>query len=155
MNALTLNLEYARRHLGVCVLMLGLGGWFGYDGLVTYPKTPAAQLYESIEKAPPPEGFDVEAFKVQKTQTQYGLMGFCLLVGAVVGLRLLASSKFRFEWDESGFVWKGVKHPLSDVKKVVRDQWEKKGILVLHLDREKVVLDAWHHLGVKDFEKMI
>lgn len=151
----TLNPDYVRRHLGVCILLLGLSCWFGYDGLVTYPKTPAAELYESIEKAPPPEGFDVDAFKKQKTQTQYGLMGFCFFVGSIVGLRLWGASKFRFAWDDSGFTWKGVKHPFSDIRKVGRDHWTKKGILVLNLEHEKIVLDAWHHLGVAEFEKMV
>ena len=73
---LKLNGEYAGRHLFVTLLMVGLCGWFGYDGFVRYPATPAAELYKSIEGSDAPDGFDLEAFKAQKTKTQYG---FCLL----------------------------------------------------------------------------
>ena len=49
MKRLKLNPEFFYRHLAVCILMLGMGCWFGYDGLVAYPNTPAAELYEKIE----------------------------------------------------------------------------------------------------------
>lgn len=157
MTVLKLNREFLTRHIGVCLLMAGLACWFGYDGFVTYPKTPAAALYESIEKSPAPEGCDVEAFKSQKIKTQYGLAGLCLLASLAVGLHLLAVSRFRFAFDETGFEWKGERHPYSDVKSVDRSQWGKgkKGILVLRLERETISLDAWHHVPVSDFEKML
>ena len=44
MKQLKLNKEFFHRHLAVCLLMVGLGCWFAYDGLVTYPKTPADAL---------------------------------------------------------------------------------------------------------------
>ena len=42
----------------------------------------------------------------------------CLLASAVVGLRLLKSSKFDFEFDSEGFAWNGVRHAYGDIKKV-------------------------------------
>ena len=48
---LKINSEYATRHLFVTLLMIGLGGWFGYDGFVRYPATSADALYRSIEKS--------------------------------------------------------------------------------------------------------
>lgn len=152
---LSLNKDYARRHLFVTVLMLALGCWFGYDGLVTYPSMTAADLYRSIEKADPPADMPaerLEAFKRQKTQTQYGFATLALLAGAVVGLRLLKSAKFAFEFDDAGFTAYGKRYTREDIASVDRSQWESKTILVLKLkDGTTLALDAWHHTGVKDF----
>ena len=50
----------------------------------------------------------------------------------------------------------GKKLSLSDIKSVDRSQWKKKGIVKLLLaDNSRVTLDCWHHLGVKDFEKLL
>ena len=59
MQRLKLNPEYARRHLFVTLLMVALGCWFGYDGFIGYPATPAAELYKSIEGSDAPEGHAV------------------------------------------------------------------------------------------------
>lgn len=156
MKKLKLNPEFFRRHLAVCLLMAGLGCWFGYDGLVSYPKMPAAELYEKIEKAKAPEGFPLEAFKRQKIKSQYGFAALCLVAAALIGINISAAAFFRFEYDETSFVYDGKRRMLGEVKSVDRSQWKKKGILKLVLeDGTKVVLDAWHHLGVKDFEKMV
>ena len=156
MKKLKLNPEFFRRHLAVCLLMVGLGCWFGYDGLVSYPKTPAAELYEKIEKAKAPEGYPLEAFKRQKIKSQYGFAALCLVAAALIGINISAAAFFRFEYDETSFVYDGKRRMLREVKSVDRSQWKKKGILKLVLeDGTKVVLDAWHHLGVKDFEKMV
>ena len=147
---LTLNREYALRHLFVTLLMIGLGGWFGYDGLVRYPATPAAELYQSIEGSEPPETMTAEslaAFKDQKTKTQYGFTLLCLLAALVVGTRLFASCRFDFEFDDEGFVCRGRRHAYSDIKKVDRALWAKKGIVRV----DGITLDAWHHQGVREF----
>ena len=144
---LKLNREYATRHLFVTLLMLGLGGWFGYDGFVRYPATPAAELYKSIEGSDAPAGFNLEAFKAQKTKTQYGFTFLCFLAALIVGSRLFASYKFDFDFDDEGFTYAGKRRAYSDIKKVDRSQWEKKGIVKV----DGIVLDAWHHLGVKEF----
>ena len=150
---LQLNQEYARRHLFVTVLMLGLGLWFGYDGFVRYPTTPALELYRSIENADPQPGFDLEAFKRQKTQTQYGFTFLCLLAAIVVGARLNQSRKFHLEWDDDGFTVNSKHYKKSDIVKIDDKNWQKKSISVLHLsDGSRVVLDAWHHSGVKEFK---
>ena len=144
---LKLNTEYATRHLFVTLLMLGLCGWFGYDGFVRYPATPAAELYKSIEGSDAPAGFNLEAFKVQKTQTQYGFTILCFLAALIVGTRLYGSYAFEFEFDDEGFVYKGKRRAYSDIKKVDRSKWEKKGIVKV----DGITLDAWHHVGVKEF----
>ena len=155
---LALNREYARNHLFVTVLMAGLGCWFAYDGLVKYPATPARELYASIEKSDPPDVMTnaaLEGFKAQKTKTQYGFAALAFLASAVVGLRLLASARFRFEFDDGGFSVGGERFAYADVKSVDDRDWEKKGISRLDLGGRKVVLDAWHHAGVTEFHSRI
>lgn len=148
---LKLNKEYARRHLFVTLLMTGLGGWFGYDGFVRYPATPAAELYRSIEGGDAPAGCDLEAFKRQKTQTQYGFTLLSGLAALIVGLRLLKSSRFAFEFDDEGFVHQGKRHAYAEIKDVDRSKWATKGILKV----DGITLDAWHHVGVKEFESKL
>ena len=155
---LALNREYARNHLFVTVLAAGMGIWFGYDGLVKYPATPARELYFSIEKAEPPEGMTpaaLEEFKAQKTRTQHGFALFSLVAAAVVGLRLLKSARFRFEFDDDGFTDSSGRHGWRDVTRIDDRDWEKKGITRLAMaDGRRVVLDAWHHTGVKEFHAL-
>ena len=147
MERLRLNPEYAKRHLFVTLLMVALGCWFGYDGFIGYPATPAAELYKSIEKSEAPEEVDLEAFKKQKIGTQYGFTILAFFVAAVVGSRLAKSARFKFEFDDEGYVYHGRRHPLSAIKSVDRSKWGKNGIIKV----DGITLDAWHHLGVKEF----
>ena len=144
---LKLNREYAARHLFVTLLMLALAGWFGYDGFVGYPNTPAIDLYRSIEKSEPPKWLDLEAFKRQKTKTQYGFTLLSLMASLIVGFNLNASRQFNFEFDEAGFVYRGRRYRYDEIKKIDRSQWEKKGIIKV----DGIKLDSWHHVGVKEF----
>ena len=150
-----LNREYALRHLFFVVLMLGVSGWFAYDGYVVYPRTPADALYESIEKAPMPACPDREkrlaAFKDQKVGFQRMLALATLLAGAFVALRLLASARFDLAYDGEGFTFAGRRYSYADVKGVDGSAWEKKGIARVRLADRTMVLDAWHHAGVKEF----
>lgn len=146
MKRLTLNREFAVRHLGVALLMLGLSGWFGYDGFVRYPATPAAELYRSIEGNDAPAGFDLDAFKRQKTQTQHGFALLALLAALVIAGHVGLLARFRFEYDDEGFVFRGTRRKFADVKAVDWSQWEKKGIVRV----DGITLDAWHHAGVRE-----
>ena len=148
MKRLTLNREFAVRHLGVALLMLGLSGWFGYDGFVRYPATPAAELYRSIEGSDAPAGFDLDAFKRQKTQTQYGFTVLALLAALVIAGHVGLLARFRFAYDDEGFVCGTVRRKFADVgaREVDWSQWEKKGIVRV----DGIKLDAWHHAGVRD-----
>lgn len=146
MKSLTLNREFAVRHLGVALLMLGLSGWFGYDGFVRYPATPAAELYRSIEGSDAPDGFDLAAFKHQKTQTQHGFALLALLAALVIAGHVGLLARFRFEYDDEGFVFRGTRRKFADVKAVDWSQWEKKGIVRV----DSITLDAWHHAGVRE-----
>ena len=149
MKTLKLNREFATRHVGVALLMLGLSGWFGYDGFVKYPATPAADLYRSIEGSDAPAGYDLDAFKTQKTQTQYGFAALALLAALVIGGHVAWLAAFKFSFDDEGFVVGGEGKPkraFADVKKIDWSKWEKKGIV----RADGITLDAWHHEGVKE-----
>lgn len=148
---LKLNREFLQRHLFVVLLMFGLGCWFGYDGYIRYPKTDAAVLYKSIEGNEAPAGTDLAAFKAQKTKTQHGFCLLAFLASLVIGLDLVRLSRIKFSFDETGFSSNGKRYAYSDITNVDRSQWEKKGILVIHVDQTSIKLDAWHHTGVKEF----
>lgn len=152
---LKLNKDYAVRHLFVTVLMAALGCWFAYDGVITYPSMTPSELYRHIEGSEVPAEWTSEkldAFKKQKTQTQYGFATLSLLAAFVVGLRLLKASKFDFEFDETSFTYNGRKFTRDDIADVDRTKWEAKSIIVLKLkNAPSITLDAWHHVGVKDF----
>lgn len=157
---LTINTEYLKRHLFVTVLMLCLGIWFAFDGLVTYPRLSAADLYRQIEKSDPPAEMTseaLEAFKDQKTKTQYGFALLALLAGAIVGTNLYKSYRFSFEYDDAlNMTVNGKKYTKDDIAEVDRSQWAKKKIAVLKMkDGAKVVLDAWHHNGVLNLETLV
>lgn len=154
---LSINREFLLRHLGVCLLMFGLAGWFGYDGFVTYPQTEAAKLYEAIERSAPPEGCNLEAFKRQKIQTQYGFAALSLVAALAIGLHLLLVARLRLEYDDTGFSWNGKKHAFAEISAVDRSEWGKgkKGVLILTVGGQKLKLDAWHHAGVAEFAERI
>lgn len=154
---LKLNREYAARHLFVALLMLALSAWFGFDGFVKYPQTTGHDLYVSIEGAEPPANFDLAAFKAQKIQTQYGFTALTFAAFVAVALGLLASARFRFAFDDTGFTYDGARFAYGDIAKVDDRDWEKKGIVRFYVKHPStgavipVKLDAWHHVGVKDF----
>ncbi len=156
MTKLKLNKEYALRHLFVTLLMAGLFLWFAYDGIIRYPQTPAAELYREIEKADAPQGYDLESFKRQKTLSQQGLALLALLASLTVGLRLIKAARFDFSFDNASFTWNGKTFSLGDITQIDRSKWGAKTILTIRTkDGKKVTLDAWHHLGVKDFEQIL
>ena len=149
---LKLNKEYAHRHLFVTLLMAGLCCWFGYDGSIRYPAMSAADLYKSIEKQDPPAGATLVPFKAEQLRRPYEFSAIALLVSLVVGLRLLKSARFDFEFDDEGFTCRGRRFARADIDRIDRSQWEKKSILTLRTtDGTKIVLDGWHHTGVREF----
>ena len=144
---LKLNREFAIRHIGVALLMFGLSCYFGYDGFVGYPSTPAADLYRSIEGSDAPAGFDLAAFKRQKIQSQYGFMALTLLAALIIGGHVWAISRLRFSFDDEGFTCGKRRFAYSDITSVDRSKWATKTIIKVN----GITLDAWHHEGVKAF----
>lgn len=158
MTTLKLNREFLVRHLFALVVFAALGGWFGFDAFVRYPRTPAAALYESIEKAPPPADMSqakLEAFKAQKTKTQFVLAVVTLGAALLVALHLLSVAGFKFAFDDDGFVLRGKRFAWGDVRNVDESQWEKKSVLRISGDGWGATLDAWHHIGVKELRERL
>ena len=128
---LTLNREYATRHLGVAALFLGLAGWFLYDAVFVYPNLPADGAHHTT------------------VEFQYSFAGLLLFASMVIALRVWRNWKATLEWDDEkmwGSLTDGRPLAFADVDKVVDSRWAKKGILVVKAkDGRRVTLDAWHH----------
>ena len=147
-----LNREYFLRHFFVAVLLLGLGGYFGYDGLLGYPSQSAHDLFVSIEKSEPKESVDLEAFKAQKIRTQYFFALAALIAGAMVAIDLASVAKFSLAYDENGFEYDGRRYRYDDVLGIDDSLWTKKTIAKVLLKDDRVMkLDGWHHSGIKEF----
>ena len=158
MTPLKLNREFLVRHLFALAVFAALGGWFGFDAFVRYPRTNAAALYESIEKAPPPADMSqakLDAFKAQKTKTQFVLATVTLGAALLVALHLLSVAGFKFAYDDDGFTLGGRRLGWGDVKNVDESLWEKKRILRISGDGWDATLDAWHHVGVKELRERL
>ena len=141
---LTLNREFARRHIFVAVVLAALGGWFGYDGFVNYPKQDDA-FFETRH---------LKRDSAIARQKQF--MALAFLASLLIGGHVWKLSRFAFAWDDDGFTCDGRRHAYADVKSTDRKLWEKKGIIFLELvDGSRIKLDAWHHAGVKDFVKKL
>lgn len=149
---LKLNREFAMRHLFVAALLAGMGGWFAYDGYVTYPSMTPEALYEQIEKSAPPSKEAAEKVYANAIPRQKQFMALCLLGAAIVGFGVWRASRFRFAYRERCFSFNGRRHAVDEVAKADVSQWKKKGILRITLwDGTRITLDAWHHKGVEGF----
>ena len=123
-----LNMEYAVRHLGVAVLMLGMSGWFLYDGAVKYPK----QDDEFFEK--------IHSKRETAIARQYQFSAITFLAAVVIAGLVGLDARKRFDFGK------------DDVKGVDFSKWEKKRIAYAKLANGKsVALDAWHFAGVREF----
>ena len=139
MKKLTLNREFALRHLGVALLMLGLSGWFAYDGYVAYPEHDD-------------EWFERQHLRKENAiRRQREFMVLALIAAIVIAGHVGAVARLDFSYDEEGFVCGGVMRKFADVKSVDWSKWEKKGIVKV----DGIVLDAWHHVGVRDVAKIL
>jgi len=139
MTRLRLNREFAVRHLGVALLMLGLSGWFAYDGYVAYPERGD-------------EWFEQQHLRKENAiRRQREFMVLALIAAIVIAGHVGVVAKFDFSYDEEGFACGGVSRKFADVKNVDWSKWEKKGIVKV----DGIVLDAWHHVGVRDVAKIL
>ena len=89
MKKFTLNREFLVRHLGVTLLMAGLGCWFVFDGAVTYPKMDAVEFCEKHHKSlENPEREKAEAIK-----RQYQFASIAFIAALAIGM-----VRFRFDF---------------------------------------------------------
>lgn len=148
---LSLNREFALKHLFAALVFLGLSLYFGYDGLVRYPQAEPAALYAAIEGREAPEGLDLAAFKRQKVRVQRSFSVLLLLSALAVGGHLLAVARFRLAFDDEGYEFRGVRTRYAELKAVDWSQWQKQGVLRVNGLR----LDAWHHTGVRELAERV
>lgn len=150
MKKFTLNKEYLVRHLGVAILMAGLGCWFVYDGAVVYPKMNAAEFCEKHHKSL--ENPEQELVKAIKRQYQFASISFIAALAIACGLLKVRGQTLA--WDDEkmcGTLTGGKPAFFKDVAGTDKSQWDKKGILVVEMnDGRKVKLDTWHHAGAKE-----
>ena len=153
---LSLNKEFALRHLFVTLLMVAMGGWFGYDGFVAYPSQSARELYVSCHQGEEPANdLAAEKFRAAASPRQKQFMALCLLAAALIGGHLWLVSRLRVEFDAEGFIWCGRRFAYADVTKVDDSSWSKKGIVRLTTPAGVLTLDSWHHTGVRDFRERL
>ena len=150
MKRFTLNREYLVRHLGVALLMAGLGCWFVYDGSVAYPKMDAVEFCEKHHKSlENPERERAEAIR-----RQYQFASISFIAALAIACNLLKVRGQTLEWDDErmfGSLTGGKAACFRDVAGVDRRHWQKKGILVVTMnDGRKIRLDSWHHPEAKD-----
>lgn len=138
MVAFTLNKEFFRRHLGVALLMAGLGCWFSFDAAVAYParREPA-----------------------DKIARQWQFAGLSFLAALAIGGHLWKVRRETLAWDDAamtGTLTGGKPAAFADVVEVDDRKWREKGVLVVRMDDgRKITLDAWHHPETEELAKRL
>ena len=150
MKKFTLNKEFFVRHLGVTLLMAGLGCWFVFDGAVAYPKMDAVEFCEKYHK----NLENPEREKANAIVRQYQFASLAFIAALAIGCHLLKVRGESLAWDDDGMVGSltfGKDAFFRNVKEVDRRHWGKKGILRIVMDDgRRITLDAWHHPEVKE-----
>lgn len=159
---LSINREYAVRHLGVAALMTALCAWFIYDGAVTYPAMSDEDFKVKIlhrqanDDTPMP---DFPKKRKDATNRQFQFAAIAGLAALVIAGGVLRTKRQTLEWDDDsmrGSLTGGRPLGFGDVADIDKSQWEKKGILVVRAkDGRKATLDAWHHAGVKELAERL
>ena len=144
---LQLNREFARRHLGVALLMAGLCGWFLYDGAIVYPQKDEA-YFEQLHTQ-----------KQRAIDRQFQFAGLTGLVAIIIALGVLRNKRRTLEWDDTqmcGTLTDGKPLAFDEVEGVDARRWKSKGILVVYAkDGRHFILDTWHHVGAKELAEKI
>ena len=97
---LTLNREYAVRHLGVSALFVGLAGWFLYDAVFVYPYLPADGAHHTT------------------VEFQYSFAALLATAAFCIAFRVWANRKRVVEWDDEKLWGPGagdVETPFSEI----------------------------------------
>jgi len=162
---LTLNRDYAFRHLAVAALLGAVAVWSVYDGAVKYPadnRAWEAQAGTTVEAALADEHRAKDQmpphapYKINEQFYQAGILALAALV--IAGLVGLEARK-TLAWDEkemNGSLTCGKPLPFAEVKSCDWSKWESKRIVAVHAaDGRAVKLDAWHHAGVTELAKLL
>lgn len=145
---LTLNREYATRHLGVALLFLALCGWFLYDGLIAYPQHDEAYFTETLHTQ-----------KDRAIARQFQFAGLSALGSFIIALFVALEWKKKLSWDETtlnGNLIGNKPLAFADIVGVKDNQWKSKGILTVYTrDGRSFTLDTWHHTGARELAEHI
>ena len=139
---ISLNKEYATRHLGVATLFTGLALWFLYDAIFVYPNLPKDGPHHTT------------------LEFQYSMAALLGLIAVVVAFRVFRCWKTTLEWDDvqmNGTATGARPLLFADVASLDDSRWKSKQILRVHAkDGRIVTLDAWHHVGARELaEKLL
>ena len=139
---ISLNKEYAIRHLGVAALFTGLSLWFLYDAIFVYPNQVADGTHHTT------------------VEFQYSAAAALAIFAFVVAFRVFLNWRATLAWDDeqmTGTLTCGVPLRFDDIDHLDAEKWEPKQILVVHAkDGRRVTLDAWHHAGARELaEKLL
>ena len=147
---LSINREFAFRHLGVAALMAALCCWFAYDGAVGYPgKDPA--YFAELHHSDPERGPELKKTAIER---QFQFAGLALVAALAIAGGVLRVRRQTLEWNDEtmcGTLTGGRPLAFADVESIDSSKWEKKGIVALCAkDGRRVVLDSWHHYGARE-----
>jgi hypothetical protein len=169
----TISREWKQRMLIICAVLVGLGGWFLFDGLVAYPQNNQKavvyfEIRERLGKDTPEtkaawdevraaKGWSEAAPKKIYSQgdlTTQVVLGLLALGGAAAaGLHFLRSLSTTTRMN-NGLITlpDGLEIPISKVRAVSRKRWENKGIADLAWEpepgrMERFLLDDYKYVG--------
>ena len=139
---ISLNKEYAIRHLGVAILFFGLSLYFLYDAIFVYPYLPADGAHHTT------------------VEFQYSAAAALAIFAIVVAFRVFLNWRATLTWDDEqmcGTLTCNAPLRFDDIDHLDAEKWEPKQILVVHAkDGRHVTLDAWHHAGARELaEKLL
>ena len=139
---ISLNKEYAIRHLGVAALFTGLSLYFLYDAIFVYPYLPADGEHHTT------------------VEFQYSAAAALAIFAFVVAFRVFLNWRATLAWDDEqmcGTLTCNAPLRFDDIDRLDSEKWEPKQILVVHAkDGRRVTLDAWHHVGARELaEKLL
>ncbi|MBQ6007728.1 MAG: hypothetical protein IJL17_04270 [Kiritimatiellae bacterium] len=139
---ISLNKEYALRHLGVAALFTGLSLYFLYDAIFVYPYLPADGAHHTT------------------VEFQYSAAAALAIFAFVVAFRVFLNWRATLAWDDEqmcGTLTCNAPLRFDDIDHLDSTKWEPKQILVVHAkDGRRVTLDAWHHVGARELaEKLL
>ena len=141
-STITLNREFALRHLGVAALFFGLSLYFLYDAVFVYPNLPPDAPHHTT------------------VEFQYSAAALLALTAIVVALGVYRAWKATLAWtatDMNGSLTGGRPAAFAEVAELDGRKWKSKGILrVRFKDGRRLTLDAWHHAGARPLaEKLL
>ena len=126
---LSLNKEYAIRHLGVAALFFGLSLYFLYDAIFVYPYLPADGPHHTT------------------VEFQYTSAALLALVAFVVAFRVFLNWRATLAWDDeqmTGTLTLGVPLKFADIDHLDVGKWDPKQILVDKLINKVRIIRLQH-----------